>query len=313
MKINEKYSELIFLITLILIAAFPPVNGWQVTAPVALGLGVLFAWTCTGVFTPFVKKAQKVLLQASVVGLGFGMNVGEALKSGKDGMLMTIVSVAMVMILGYLLGKALKVDKKTSYLVSAGTAICGGSAIAAVAPVVEANDDQISVSLGTIFILNAIALVVFPPLGHFFGLDQIQFGEWAAIAIHDTSSVVGAGAAYGDKAFEVATMVKCTRALWILPLALVTTLFWHKKGTKVAVPWFIFLFALAMVVSTYCGLPKELASAFVVTAKRGIAVTLFLVGTSLTPQALKSCGVKPLIQGVVLWFAIGLGSLLVIR
>lgn len=313
MKINEKYSEIVFLLTLILIATLPPIKGWTVTAPVALGLGVIFAWTCTSVFAPFVKKAQKVLLQASVVGLGFGMDVGEALKSGKNGMLMTIVSVITVMVLGYLVGKALKVDKKTSYLVSAGTAICGGSAIAAVAPVVGADDDQMSVSLGTIFILNAVALVVFPPLGHYFGLDQIQFGEWAAIAIHDTSSVVGAGAAYGDKAFEVATMVKCTRALWILPLALVTTFFWHKKGTKVAVPWFIFLFALAMIVNTYCGLPKDLTSAFVASAKRGIAVTLFLVGTALSPKALKSCGARPLVQGVVLWFAIGVGSLLVIR
>lgn len=313
MKLNEKYSEIVFLLALLLIVAMPPINGWQITAPIALGLGVVFAWVCTSVFTPFVKKAQKILLQASVVGLGFGMNVGEALKSGKEGMLFTIVSVALVMGLGFVFGKLLKVDKKTSYLVSAGTAICGGSAIAAVAPIVEADDDQMSVSLGTIFILNAVALVIFPPLGHYFGLDQIQFGEWAAIAIHDTSSVVGAGAAYGDKAFEVATMVKCTRALWILPLALVTTFVWRKKGTKVAVPWFIFLFALAMVTSTYLGLPESAAKAFVSTAKRGIALTLFLVGTSLTPKALKSCGVKPLIQGVALWLAIGITSLLVIR
>lgn len=313
MKLNERYSELVFLVVLILIATLPPIGGWSVSAPVALGLGVLFAWTCTGVFGSFVKKAQKVLLQASVVGLGFGMNVGEALKSGKAGMLMTIVSVVAVMGLGFFVGKLLKVNSKTSYLVSAGTAICGGSAIAAVAPIVDADDDQMSVSLGTIFILNAVALVVFPPLGRAFGLDQIQFGEWAAIAIHDTSSVVGAGAAYGDKAFEVATMVKCTRALWILPLALATAFFWHKKGSRVAVPWFIFLFAAAMVVNTYCGLPKALSSALVVSAKRGIAVTLFLVGTALSPKALRACGTRPLIQGLVLWLLIGLGSLLVIR
>lgn len=313
MKLSEKYSEIVFLLTMLVIVALPPINGWQITAPVALGLGVLFAWFCTPVFGPFVKKSQKILLQASVVGLGFGMNVGEALKSGKDGMLFTIFSVVLVMGLGFLFGKLLKVEGKTSYLVSAGTAICGGSAIAAVAPIVEADDDQMSVSLGTIFILNAIALVIFPPIGHYFDLSQIQFGEWAAIAIHDTSSVVGAGAAYGDKAFEVATMVKCTRALWILPLALVTTCFWHKKGTKVAVPWFIFLFALAMVISTYCGLPRSAATAFVATAKRGIALTLFLVGTALTPKALKTCGVKPLVQGVALWLAIGVVSLVVIR
>lgn len=313
MKINEKYSEIVFILALIIVAAFPKVGGFEINAPIALGLGVVFAWTCTSVFQPFVKKTQKILLQASVVGLGFNMNVVESLKSGKDGMLMTIASVALVMGFGFVLGKLLKMNKKTSYLVSAGTAICGGSAIAAVAPIVDADDDQMSVSLGTIFILNAIALVIFPPLGHYFGLDQVQFGEWAAIAIHDTSSVAGAGAAYGDKAFEVATMVKCTRALWILPLALVSTFIWHKKGAKVAVPWFIFLFAAAMVINTYCGLPEELTGAFVTTAKRGIALTLFLVGTSLSPKAFKACGIKPLIQGVALWFIIGTLSLLIIK
>lgn len=313
MKLNEKYSELVFILALIIVAAFPKVGSFEINAPIALGLGVVFAWVCTSVFTPFVKKTQKILLQASVVGLGFNMNLGKALETSGKGMIFTVVSVALVMVLGYLVGKALKVNNKTSYLVSAGTAICGGSAIAAVAPIVEADDDQMTVSLGTIFILNAIALVIFPPLGHYFGLGQEQFGTWAAIAIHDTSSVAGAGAAYGNEAFEVATMVKCTRALWIIPLAFASTLFWHKKGAKVTIPWFIFLFVLAMIVNTYCGLPKELTSAFVVTAKRGIALTLFLIGTALSPKALKACGVKPLIEGIILWVIIGAVSLCVIK
>lgn len=322
MKINEKYSEIVFILALIIVAAFPKVGDFEINAPIALGLGVVFAWACTSVFTPFVKKTQKILLQASVVGLGFNMNLAKALETSGKGMLFTIVSVALVMVLGYLVGKALKVNKKTSYLVSAGTAICGGSAIAAVAPIVDADDDQMTVSLGTIFILNAVALVIFPPLGHYFGLGQEQFGTWAAIAIHDTSSVAGAGAAYGNEAFEVATMVKCTRALWIIPLAFASMFIWRKPsspngsavpgGAKVTIPWFIFLFVLAMIINTYCGLPKELTSAFVVTAKRGIALTLFLIGTALSPKALKACGIKPLIEGVILWAVIGVLSLLVV-
>lgn len=301
-------------IALVVLTCIPAAGGvpFQISPPCALFAGIAFAWIFKPVFPAFTRKTQKILLQASVVGLGFGMNVADALKSGREGMLMTVVSVVAVMALGYVAGRLLKVEKRTSYLVSAGTAICGGSAIAAVSPIVEADENSMSVSLGTVFILNAIALFVFPPLGHLFGLDQVQFGEWAAIAIHDTSSVVGAGAAYGDKALEVAATVKCTRALWILPLAFATALVWRRKGAKTPVPWFIFLFALAMVVNTYCGLPSAVGEAFVTAAKRGFAVTLFLIGTSLGPQAFKACGAKPLVQGVLLWFAIAAGSLAVV-
>lgn len=306
-------SKAVF-ITIVLLAAVPATGllPFQVSPPMALFAGIAFAWLLKPVYPVFTKKTQKFLLQASVVGLGFGMNVEEALASGKDGMIFTVVSVVAVMLLGWLAGRLLKVEKKTSYLVSAGTAICGGSAIAAVAPIVDADEDSMSVSLGTVFLLNAVALFVFPPLGHLLSLDQVQFGEWAAIAIHDTSSVVGAGAAYGDKALEVAAMIKCTRALWILPLAFVSMLVWRRKGAKVTVPWFIFLFALAMVVNTYCGLPQAFGEGVVVAAKRGFAVTLFLIGTALGPKALKSCGVRPLVQGIVLWAAIAAMSLAVV-
>ena len=188
----------------------------QVTPAIALFIGLAFALTLGQPYPKFSKKTSKYLLQFSVVGLGFGMNLHESLQAGKEGMIFTIVSVASVMIIGFLIGKWLHVNKKTSYLISSGTAICGGSAIAAVAPVLRADDNQMSVSLGTIFILNAIALFIFPPIGHLLNMTQEQFGLWAAIAIHDTSSVVGAGAAYGQKALEVATMVKLTRALWII-------------------------------------------------------------------------------------------------
>ena len=314
---KEKIAKIVFVL-IIIAACCPCVASWM-----ALLAGIVYAFIFGGpAFPKFAKKTQKYLLQGCVVGLGFGMNLQAALASGKDGMMFTIVSVASVMILGFVVGKILKVESKTSYLISSGTAICGGSAIAAVAPVVKADDKQMSVSLGTIFVLNALALLIFPPLGHFFGLDNQQFGEWAAIAIHDTSSVVGAAAAYSDESLQVAAMVKCTRALWILPLALVTMFIFRKKndagkGKLDVIPWFIFLFAIAMVINTYLfpvlGVPAAVGSTIVTIAKRGFAITLFLIGTGLSKDALKKCGVKPFIQGVILWFVIGAGSLLVIK
>lgn len=312
---KEKIAKIAFVV-LILAACCPCVASWM-----ALMAGIAYAFIFGGpAFPKFAKKTQKYLLQGCVVGLGFGMNLQAALASGKDGMMFTIISVAAVMILGFIVGKILKVDTKTSYLVSSGTAICGGSAIAAVAPVVDADDKQMSVSLGTIFVLNALALLIFPPLGHYLGLSNQQFGEWAAIAIHDTSSVVGAAAAYSDESLQVAAMVKCTRALWILPLALVTMLFFRKnsgKGKLDVIPWFIFLFAIAMVINTYLfpaiGVPSAVGTTIVTIAKRGFAITLFLIGTGLSKAALQKCGAKPFIQGVILWAAIGVGSLLAIK
>ena len=317
---KDNIAKIAFIL-LILTACLPCIASWM-----ALLAGIVYALIFGGpAFPKFAKKTQKYLLQGCVVGLGFGMNLQAALASGKDGMMFTIISVATVMILGFVIGKALKVDTKTSYLVSSGTAICGGSAIAAVAPVVKADDRQMSVSLGTIFVLNALALLIFPPLGHFFGLTNQQFGEWAAIAIHDTSSVVGAAAAYSDESLQVAAMVKCTRALWILPLALITMVFFRNKGGEGVqkksklnvIPWFIFLFAIAMVINTYLfprlGVPAEVSKYIVLVAKRGFAITLFLIGTGLTPKALRSCGAKPFILGVLLWTIIGVGSLMVIK
>lgn len=312
---KAKIAKIAFVV-LILAACCPCVASWM-----ALMAGIVYAFIFGGpAFPKFAKKTQKYLLQGCVVGLGFGMNLQAALASGKDGMMFTIISVAAVMILGFIVGKILKVDTKTSYLVSSGTAICGGSAIAAVAPVVDADDKQMSVSLGTIFVLNALALLIFPPLGHYLELSNQQFGEWAAIAIHDTSSVVGAAAAYSDESLQVAAMVKCTRALWILPLALVTMLFFRKnsgKGKLDVIPWFIFLFAIAMVINTYLfpaiGVPSAVGTTIVTIAKRGFAITLFLIGTGLSKAALQKCGAKPFIQGVILWAAIGVGSLLAIK
>jgi uncharacterized integral membrane protein (TIGR00698 family) len=206
------------------------------------------------------------------------------------------------------------INRKTSYLISSGTAICGGSAIAAVGPVIKANENEMAVSLGVVFILNAIALFIFPPIGHMLGMSETQFGTWAAIAIHDTSSVVGAGEVYGPQALQTATLIKLTRALWIIPLALVTIFLFRDKGSKnkISIPWFIFVFILAMVINTYMPLPDVATKVLVWIAKRGMVVTLFLIGASLSLKTIKEVGVKPLVLAVLLWVVIGVSSLSVV-
>lgn len=285
-----------------------------VTPPVALFLGLAFALLCGQAHPKFNKKVSKYLLQYSVVGLGFGMNLQASLASGKEGMEFTILSVIGTLIIGWFIGrKILKVDRNTSYLISSGTAICGGSAIAAVGPVVKANDSEMSVALGTIFILNAIALFIFPMIGHALDMSQQEFGLWAAIAIHDTSSVVGAGAAYGEEALKIATTVKLTRALWIIPMAFATSFIFKSKGQKISIPWFIFFFVLAMVFNTYVldTTPTGAAIGAGINefARKSLTLTLFFIGASLSRDVLKSVGIKPLVQGVLLWIVISLSTL----
>lgn len=305
-QVLAKYNKPLFILLFIL-CLMP-----FISPAIALFLGLTLGMTAGQPFPKFSKKTSKYLLQFSVVGLGFGMNLHESLKTGKEGMLFTIVSVSAVLVLGIYLGKRLMMDRKTAYLISAGTAICGGSAIAAVGPVVKANDNEMSMALGTIFILNAIALFIFPPIGHLLNMTQEQFGMWAAIAIHDTSSVVGAGAAYGEKALEIATMVKLTRALWIIPITIVTMFLFKQKGGKIAIPWFIFFFILAMVANTFLTIPETVTGSLVWLAKKGLTVTLFLIGAGLSRKVIKQVGVRPMVQGVVLWVFIGLISLGVI-
>lgn len=283
-----------------------------ITPAIALFLGLAFALIFKNPYPKFNKKTSKYLLQASVVGLGFGMNVTESLKSGGEGMLFTIASVIGVMVLGVLIGKWLHLNKKASYLIASGTAICGGSAIAAVGPIVKANEHEMAVSLGVVFILNAIALFIFPAIGHYFELSEVQFGTWAAIAIHDTSSVVGAGEVYGPIALQTATLVKLTRALWIIPLAIVTMFIFRDKTSKISIPWFIFMFILAMVINTYCNLPQQLTSSLLWIAKKGLVLTLFLIGASLSLSTIKAVGIKPLILAIALWIIIGIGSFIVV-
>ena len=231
--------------------------------------------------------------------------------SGKEGMSFTIISVIGTLALGWFLGrKFFKLDKKTSYLIGSGTAICGGSAIAAVGPVMKANDSEMSVSLATIFILNAIALFIFPAIGHALDMTQQQFGTWAAIAIHDTSSVVGAGAAYGEEALGIATTIKLTRALWIIPMAFFTSFVFKSKGQKITIPWFIFFFLGAMVVNTYLltDVP-QIGLAINELARKTLTITMFFIGASLSMNVLKSVGLKPLLLGVLLWIIISVTSL----
>lgn len=300
----------------ILLIAFPfQVFGVSdfITPALALFAGLVFALIFPMPFPKFNKKGSKYLLQASVVGLGFGMNVVTALKSGSEGMMFTIVSVIGVMAFGILIGFWMHLNRKTAYLISSGTAICGGSAIAAVGPVLKADDHEMAVSLGVIFILNAIALFIFPPIGHYFGMTQAQFGTWAAIAIHDTSSVVGAGDAYGAEACQIATLIKCTRALWIIPLAFATMfIFRDKKGSKVSIPWFIFLFVAAMVVNTYCGIPSAVSDTIVYISKKALVVTLFFIGAGLSVGMVKKVGIRPLLLAILLWIIIGVSSFMVV-
>ena len=293
-----------------LIPGFEGVGAW-LTPPFVLFLGLLFALLCGQPFPVFNKKMSKMLLQYSIVGLGFGMNLQASLASGSEGMMFTIVSVFGTLAIGWLIGrKLLGVDRNTSYLISSGTAICGGSAIAAVAPVLKAKDSEISVALGTVFILNAVALFIFPAIGHALGMSDQQFGLWAAIAIHDTSSVVGAGAAYSEAALEVATTVKLTRALWIIPVALISAVIFKSKGKKIAIPWFILLFVLAMIVNTYfLSDYPAIGTTINSVARKCLTLTMFFIGASLSKDVLKSVGLKAFAQGVLLWLLISVITL----
>ena len=316
LKIKNKtiYVGILAVLTVCLLLDYVPgmsaCASW-VTPPVALFLGLAFALLCGQAYPAFNKKVSKKLLQYSVIGLGFGMNLHASLASGKEGMMFTIVSVVGTMVMGMLIGrKLLKMNRDTSYLISSGTAICGGSAIAAVGPVIKAKDSDMSVALATIFVLNAIALFVFPVLGQWLGLTQQEFGTWAAIAIHDTSSVVGAGAAYGEEALQVATTIKLTRALWIIPLALVTSFIFKSEGKKVSIPWFILWFIVAILINTYLlDAVPQVGKAISGLARKGLIITMFFIGASLSTNVLKAVGVKPLVQGVLLWLVISIGSL----
>lgn len=295
--------EVIFLLAVVL--CLSPL----ISPPIALLMGLIIAQFIGHPYLHLNHKATHILLQVSVVGLGFGMNVTSALKAGKEGILFTIVSIIGTLVIGFFMGKFLKIEKKTSYLISTGTAICGGSAIAAISPVIKAEEKQISVALGTIFILNSAALFLFPFIGHQLNLSQSQFGMWCAIAIHDTSSVVGAASKYGPQALEIATTVKLARALWIIPVAFLSTFIFKSKDSKIKIPYFIGLFVLAMIANTYIPFVQQYNHYLTNIAKAGLTLTLFLIGCGLNRKTISSVGFKPLIQGVILWMIISTAAL----
>jgi len=306
MEVKAVSSKTIFFVGIILAAS------GLVSPPVALLGGLIYALTVAHPFHAESRTLSHFLLQASVVALGFGMNLHQVIHAGRAGFLYTAVSISAAMLLGLLLGKWMGVSQRASFLITCGTAICGGSAIAAIAPITRANDEDMAVSLGTVFALNSVALLLFPVIGLALHLSQSQFGLWAALAIHDTSSVVGAAARYGAQALTIGTTVKLARALWIVPVAFVTAAA-TKSRARVQIPWFILLFVLAAVASTYLPLFKVAYPALSALGRKGLTVTLFLIGTGLSRETLRQVGVRPLLQGVLLWIVVAVASVLAIR
>ena len=302
-KVNATLQQLIFVVLLLFCTTI------FVSPPIALVLGLIVANLFGHPFLELNHKATNYLLQFSVVGLGFGMNVHSAVAAGKEGFLFTVISIFSTLILGTFLGKWFKTEKKTSHLISCGTAICGGSAIAAIAPIIKSNEKQTSIALGVIFILNSVALFVFPAVGHWLDLSQKEFGLWCAIAIHDTSSVVGAANKFGPEALQIATTVKLARALWIIPVALITTFIFKNKSGKIKIPYFIGFFILAMIANTYLPQISNFVPHLISVAKIGLTLTLFLIGAGLNRTVLKSVGFKPLAQGILLWTFIAIATL----
>lgn len=302
----EHLVKLVFFLALIFV-----LTPWA-SPPIALAIGLALGLFLTNPYAKQTKSYSKTLLQVCVVGLGFGMNLQQVIRAGRSGFIYTALGITATMLLGMLLGRLLKVADTNALLISVGTAICGGSAIAAVGPVAGAKDEEMSVSLGTVFILNSVALLIFPAIGLAVGLNESQFGLWAALAIHDTSSVVGATAKYGAGALAVGTTVKLARALWIVPLT-IGTAFVKRKEARIQWPWFILFFCLAAIINTYLPMGKEIYPWIVKLARIGLTVTLFLIGCGISKATLKKVGARPLVQGVILWIIVGVLSLLLIR
>jgi len=280
--------------------------------PLALVAGLVYGFSFVHPYHLDAKRLSKLLLQVSVVGLGFGMDLQQVLRVGRSGFFYTAASITFAMLLGWGLGKVLSVKKRISFLISAGTAICGGSAIAAIAPISNATEEEIAVSLGTVFVLNSVALIAFPFIGSMLHLTQTQFGLWSALAIHDTSSVVGAAAKFGAVALAVGTTVKLARALWIVPMSIGTSAL-NKSKARVQWPWFILFFCLAAVANTYVHVFQPAYTEMKHLGVIGLTVTLFLIGTGLSKKTLREVGIRPLLQGVLLWLVVAVGSLALIR
>jgi uncharacterized integral membrane protein (TIGR00698 family) len=299
-------ARIIFLLCLLVSA-----SGF-VSPPVALAMGLVFGLLLPHPYSRQAKTFSKFLLQASVVGLGFGMNLHQVVQAGRSGFVYTLLGISFALLAGMGLGALLGVQRVPAFLISTGTAICGGSAIAAVGPITQASDEEMAIALGTVFVLNSVALLTFPAIGSALKLTQPQFGLWAALAIHDTSSVVGAAAKYGAEALAIATTVKLARALWIVPLSIATAIVRGAKA-KIQWPWFIALFCLAAVCNTYLPGGAHAYAAAVKVAKIGLTATLFLIGSGISLETIKRVGPRPLLQGIILWLIVLTGSLWLIR
>jgi uncharacterized integral membrane protein (TIGR00698 family) len=299
-------AKIIFITALLLCF-----SGW-ISPPVALSAGIIFGLSVRHPYAELSRSTARILLQVSVVALGFGMNLHEVVKAGRSGFIYTALGIVFTLAAGLALGKMLRISGNASYLITAGTAICGGSAIAAIGPILHADDEEMAVSLGTVFILNSIALLTFPPIGSALHLTQSQFGLWAALAIHDTSSVVGAAAKYGKEALVIGTTVKLARALWIVPLALGTAAV-KRSRAKVPWPWFILFFCLAAVMNTYVSALAHFDSWAFSAGRLGLTATLFLIGSGISVATVRSVGWRPLLQGVALWMLVATTTLYLIR
>jgi len=283
-----------------------------VSPPIALAGGLIYGFSFVHPFHLEAKQLSKLLLQASVVGLGFGMDLQQVMQAGRSGFIYTAGSISIALLLGWGLGRLLRVRQRISYLISAGTAICGGSSIAAIAPITNASQEEIAVSLGTVFVLNSIALLTFPVIGTVLHMTQTQFGLWSALAIHDISSVVGATAKYGAVALAIGTTVKLARALWIVPLSVGTALA-NKSKARIQWPRFILFFCIAAVANTYVHIFHPAYPVLKHLGVIGLTVTLYLIGTGLSMKTLREVGVRPFLQGILLWLFVALGSLALIR
>ncbi len=285
-----------------------------VSSPIALVIGFLLAsFSLVPTELPIASFTKK-LLSYSIIGLGFGIHFKEALAVTSDGIGLIIATIVGTLVIGMLIAKTIKLERTTAYLIASGTAICGGSAIAAVAPAIKAKDEQIGLALATVFVLNSLALFIFPVIGHALGLDQHTFGTWAAIAIHDTSSVVGAASAYGEEALTTATTLKLARALWIIPVALISAVIFSRGNkdeskSKLVIPYFIFWYCAAIAFSDFFPQFEAIYQGIFAIAKQALVVCLFLIGCSISVSKLKSAGAKPLMFGVTLWVLISTTSL----
>lgn len=303
----KQLYQIIFLaifITLILLG--------YISSSSALIIGFILTLFFGNPFSEKTKKITQILLKTSVIGLGFGMSLTNTLQTSKEGFALTTLSIFLTVTLGLVFIKLFNIDKKIGFLITSGTSICGGSAIAAISPVIKANHKTISIAIGIVFFLNAMALFIFPPLGHVLNLTQQQFGIWCAVAIHDTSSVVGAALEYGDEALQIATTVKLARTLWIIPLSFFAMLIFKSDNKKIKIPYFIIGFIIAMLLNSYQLVPENFSFNIVELSKKLLVITLFLVGMNLTIKDLKKSGIKPIIFAVALWIFISIFSLLFI-